>query len=144
MGEIFLRFQGLSLAEWLQVFTVSLLLVMLLILLRRRPTVDLSAILLHFEAIERGQERTEKSLREELARNREESSANSRQSREELTATLNAFAGSLQSRMAEIAGLQKDQLDSFAKQLVLLTQANEQRLERMRETIEQQLRTIQQ
>lgn len=144
MGEIFLRVQGLSLAEWLQVFTVSLLLVMLLILLRRRPTVDLSAILLHFEAIERGQERTEKSLREELARNREESSANSRQSREELTATLNAFAGSLQSRMAEIAGLQKDQLDSFAKQLVLLTQANEQRLERMRETIEQQLRAIQQ
>jgi DNA recombination protein RmuC len=45
--------------------------------------------------------------------------------------------------MSEVAGMQKDQLDSFSKQLLALTQLNEDKLESLRKTIEAQLRAMQ-
>ena len=45
--------------------------------------------------------------------------------------------------MTEIAGLQKNQLDSFSQQLATLTASNETRLERMRSTVEERLRALQ-
>jgi DNA recombination protein RmuC len=39
--------------------------------------------------------------------------------------------------------MQKDQLDSFSKQLLALTRLNEDKLEGLRKTIETQLRAIQ-
>jgi DNA recombination protein RmuC len=43
----------------------------------------------------------------------------------------------------EVAGMQKDQLDSFSKQLLEMTQLNEKKFEAMRKAIETQLRTLQ-
>jgi DNA recombination protein RmuC len=143
MGEIDgIRVLGMSLLEWLQVFAAIVVIVILFLsiaILRRRIDLDFSSLLLRFDSTEKAQDRLERSVRDEIARNREESSASSRQGREEMTATLNAFANSLQSRVTEISGLQKNQLDSFAKQLLILTQTNEQRFEHMRSTIEQRL-----
>ncbi len=115
-----------------------------LMLLLRKSSIDFTPVQPRFDSLDKAQERLEKALREELARNREESSANSRQGREEISNTLTSFANSLQSRMAEISGLQKNQLDSFAKQLMALTQTNEQRLDKMRESVEQRLGALQQ
>jgi DNA recombination protein RmuC len=45
--------------------------------------------------------------------------------------------------MSELAGLQKDQLDIFAGQLKSLTASNEGRMDKLRETLEERLRLIQ-
>ncbi len=81
---------------------------------------------------EKNQERTERALKEEIARNRAEAANNSKQLREEIV-----------NSMTKIANLQKDQLDIFSKQLTTLTQTNEQRMDKMRETVEGRLKLLQ-
>jgi DNA recombination protein RmuC len=79
-----------------------------------------------------GQERLERAVKEESALSRREHSDAMRQ-----------FGDSLQARMAEIATLQTGQFDAFSRQLLALTQSNEQRLERLRETVEERLKLLQ-
>jgi DNA recombination protein RmuC len=95
------------------------------------------------DSLERMLERQERLLREELARNREEAQLSARQGREENTIAVSAFGDSLLKRMSELAGLQKDQLDIFAGQLKSLTASNEGRMDKLRETVEERLRLIQ-
>lgn len=144
MSETALAMQSMHPTGWFLAITVILVLivVLLVILLRKKPAIEFAPLQPRFEVLEKGQERLEKVLREEMARNREEWTTSSRQGREEISSSLNSFAGSLQTRMTGISTLQKDQLDSFAKQLSALTQSNEQRLDKMRETVEQRLSTL--
>jgi len=124
-------------------FLVAGAVVLLLILLKRSSNTKL----LQFEALltsfEKNQERTEKTLKEEIAHNREETSNNSKQLREEVGNSLTSFNESLLNQMKTIASLQKDQLDIFSKQLTNLTQTNEQKLDKMRQTIEERLKLLQ-
>jgi DNA recombination protein RmuC len=95
------------------------------------------------DSLERLLERQERMLREELARNRDEAQLSARQGREENASSVSAFGDSLLKRMSELAGLQKDQLDIFAGQLKNLTASNEGRMDKLRETLEERLRLIQ-
>ena len=108
------------------------LVVFLLMLLRRKAPESLADMKLKMELMERGQERLEKLFREEMGRNREE-----------LSKTLNSFANSLLNRMAEIAHFQKNQLDTFARQLNALTDSNEKKLEGMKNAVEARLKDLQ-
>ena len=65
------------------------------------------------------------------------------QARQELGSALKSSSDSLQMRMVDNIRMQKDQLDSFSKQLVAMAKLNEEKLEAMRQTIENQLRAIQ-
>lgn len=76
--------------------------------------------------------RNEESLRQELARNREETGKN-----------FYHFGEQQLKGMSEIAQMQKNQLDTFSNQLISLTASNEQRLDKMRETVEQKLKELQ-
>ena len=87
--------------------------------------------------------RLERITHEEIAANREEATLNARQARDEMGNSLATFGDSLLSRMSEIANLQKNQLDIFANQINALSQANELRLDKMRETVEQRLKLLQ-
>jgi DNA recombination protein RmuC len=98
---------------------------MQIVLLRRRVTIDLTEIEECFAAVEKTQERLERNVREEIARNREESAGLARQSREELAASLKSVG------------------DTLNHQLVNLTQANSQKLDTMREAVEQRLQRVQ-
>jgi len=136
---------SMPLDDWLLTIVVLLLLIIIAIsimLLRGKSSIGVPDVQARFDLVEKGQERIEKALRDEISRNREESSLSSRQAREEISGTLNTFANALQGRMAEIAGLQKDQLDSFSKQLLALTQSNENKLEAVRNTVESGLKQI--
>jgi DNA recombination protein RmuC len=104
---------------------------------------DSSGLELRIESLERMLERQERTLRDELARNREEAQLSARQGREENTRALSTFGDSQLMRMSEIAGLQKAQLDTFAEQLTHLTSSNEGRMDKMRVTLEERLRLIQ-
>ena len=109
---------------------VALLLVVLIVLqtvsLLRPQGTDLSALDPAFHSMERSNERTERSMRDELGKNRTELLASSRQGREELNQSVKAIGDTLHNRLTS------------------LTQANDQKLERIRSTVEQRLQTLQQ
>ncbi len=88
-------------------------------------------------------DRLERALREELALSRQESAHGDRLAREELGARLAQLTDALLHRMAEISRLQKDQLDSFSKQLAELTALNETKLETLRQSMDRRLQSIQ-
>jgi DNA recombination protein RmuC len=85
-----------------------------------------------FEVLEKGLERLERTFQAELGRNREELSGNFR-----------SFGEAVQKRMLEIASLQKGQLEGFAQQIGTLTASNEQRMDKLRETVELRLKWLQ-
>ncbi len=85
-----------------------------------------------FDQLEKGLERLERTLQDELRRNREELGGNLRQ-----------FAEAVQKRMVDIASLQKGQMEGFTQQLGALTASNEQRLDKLRETVELRLKWLQ-
>jgi DNA recombination protein RmuC len=94
-------------------------------------------------SLKEGMERIERTLRDELGRLREEASSSSRVGREELSGTLKTFGESLANQLAQTGTVQAGQLDSFARQLSLLTTTNETKLEQVRTTVEERLRTLQ-
>lgn len=100
-------------------------------------------VLAQLTSLEKNQEKAERSLREEISKNREESIVQARQAREEMAGSLALSFDSLLSRISEVSNLQKNQLDIFANQLVTLTKSNEERLNRVRDTVETQLKTFQ-
>ncbi|TWJ32471.1 DNA recombination protein RmuC [Geobacter argillaceus] len=112
----------------------------LLVLLLRRGGGETAGRL---DLLDRSLERSERALRDELARLREEMGQQGREGREEQGNALRAFGESLLKRMTDIAGFQKTQLDTFAEQLKTLTQLNEQKLNTLRETVESQLKSLQ-
>ena len=85
-----------------------------------------------FDRLEKGLERLERTFQAELGRNREE-----------LSGSLRLFGDALLKRMVEIASLQKGQLEGFSQQLGNLTASNEQRLDKLRETVELRLKWLQ-
>ncbi len=78
-----------------------------------------------FELLEKSQEKSERTVREEIARNREEAAKNAGMLRTEVA---NSFC-----RLE----------DALRKQITLLTAGNEQRLEKMRDTVEEKLTLLQ-
>jgi len=125
-------------------FGLSCLAVLLLVVvLARLARVRTHTLDGRIETLERLLERQDRMLREEMSRSREESLLAARQGREENSAAVSGLADSLLKRMSEIAGLQKDQLDTFSVQLKTLTASNEGRMDKLRETVEERLRLIQ-
>jgi DNA recombination protein RmuC len=97
-----------------------------------------------FLSLEKSLEHNYRIISNELAKNREESSLNAKQVREELNQSLHFFNESVLSRMADIANLQRSQLDIFSNQLNTLTATNDQRFNQLRKTVEERLLNIQQ
>ncbi|MGI6678216.1 MAG: DNA recombination protein RmuC [Dehalobacterium sp.] len=127
------------------IFILVINFLLLLILLVRKGKQDpyvlkLDAGLL---ALERNQEKLERTIQNELARNREENSSLSKEDRQEMSASIQSFGNLFLGRMTEIASLQKDQLEVFSRQLTSLTQINEDKLDKMRLTLEERLAFIQ-
>ena len=123
---------------------ILLLLVLAAVLfLLRRPPGGSTDLLLRVEAMKSALETLDRRLGEESALSRESASRSAGQEREELQRGLRASGDSLQARLAEIASLQRGQLDSFAAQLAAVTQSTGERLDRMRDAVEGKLASIQ-
>ncbi len=117
--------------------------VSMVILLRRKGGGDSPTFIACFDSVEKGLDRCERSLRDEIARNRGEATLVARHGREETGNALKSFGDSLQTNMANIAGLQKDQLEAFTARLARLTDSNENRLDALRNVIDGKLKQIQ-
>jgi len=124
------------------IFSIATL-ILVYILIKRKPDDPADKLQELFKAIEDRQNQTEIRIKDEIARNREETTSSAKYAREELSKTLRDSSDSLLRRMTENAGMQKDQLDSFSKQLSELTKRNEEKIESMRKTLENQLRALQ-
>ena len=110
-------------------------LILAVVLLRRSPGVD-KELLARLDRLER-------QLREASERSRQDGAWQAKALREELAATTNQYNEAVLRRLAENAGQQGEQLASFAKQLQFLTQSNELRLDRLRQTLETQVQALQ-
>lgn len=91
----------------------------------------------------KNQERIESGVKEEIACNRAELKSSAKEEREELRTILCSFENSLLNRLKESENSQKNQLDTFSRQLSMLTQLNEQKLEKVREVVEIRLKSLQ-
>jgi DNA recombination protein RmuC len=123
---------------------VAGVLILLFILLKRSPDTRRT---LQFEtqlsSLEKTQEKTERTLKEEIAKNRDESSGNAKHLREEVSNSLKSLNDSLLKQMTNISELQEGRFKTFSGQLADLTQTNEQKLDKMRNTVEERLKLLQ-
>ncbi|OPY91104.1 MAG: RmuC family protein [Syntrophus sp. PtaU1.Bin208] len=99
--------------------------ILLLVLVFRKIPVDPNFLAELSGLIERSNERVERTVRDEISRNREESANALRQSREELAGTLKGVG------------------DTLHQQLMSLTRINEEKLETLRLSVEEKLQAIQ-
>jgi DNA recombination protein RmuC len=118
-------------------------LILLFVLIRRKSDDVVKKIATDIDALGNIHNNTERMVKDEIARNREESSANAKQAREELSGSLKDSSDSLLKRMTENAGMQKDQLDSFSRLLGDMTKINEEKFDAMRATVDSRLRELQ-
>lgn len=87
---------------------------------------------------------SERRLQADFAEFRQEFSQISRQNREELSGAIQRLTETLIQSIGQLSQMQKNQLDTFSQQLVHLTQSNLQKLEALRETLENRLAILQQ
>ncbi|MGB6121919.1 MAG: DNA recombination protein RmuC, partial [Bacteroidota bacterium] len=134
-------------AEIFPIATVLLLLLLTILsvvsFIRASRTASSNRLESLIAGLNEGIERLERALREEFGRNREESGAGGRQLREEVTASVKSSGETIAARIADMATLQSTQLETFGNQLTNLTNSLQQRLEAVRETVEQRLKMLQ-
>ncbi len=90
-----------------------------------------------------GQDRTERLLREEMERGREEAGRTALRLREELGGLVRAWGDTAVDNIGRLGLQQKNQLDIFSQQLALLTGSNEKRMVELRDAVDTRLRSLQ-
>lgn len=114
---------------------VALLIVvvaLMLVLLRKVTRSDPAALFTRLDAFDKAQERIEHTVRDEVARSREESGKTAREQRQELTESFTTFGDAVVQRMTDAAVMQKGQLDAFSGQLATFAKASGERLDAVR------------
>jgi len=106
---------------------------------RKQTSQDILKLKDQLNLMENGFQTLLMAFRDESTQNRNESTQNARMNREESAAALRNMTDGLLQRMTENAGMQKDQLDSFARQLVALTRLHDEKSEAIRNVIDSQL-----
>lgn len=117
-----------NMIEVLLIVTLLLLLVivaMQVLLLRKKVGIDLSPVEGALKSVEQSYDRSERVVREEIARNRQEGAQEAQSSRQEFAAALKGTG------------------DTLNRQHAATAHSNDQKLEQMRQTIEHRLQTIQ-
>ena len=139
----------------LRIWRIELLLVVILLVLvvimllairmsRRLPADGFSVLRERLGGSDQRLHHLEEAVRDEADRSRQEAAGNARLIREELRGAVRDSGDSLLMRMAENAGMQKNQLDSFSRQLMDMTRLHEEKFEALRHSVESRLRDLQQ
>lgn len=128
------------LAQTVLEIIIVVLLILLLLQGRKNRSSDLAS---SFASIEKSQEKTERMIKEEIVRSRDEDGNNARRLRDEVNTSLKMLGDSLLARLTENATLQSNQFDTFSNQINVLTRSNEQKLDKMRDTFEERLILLQ-
>ena len=121
----------------------AFLFILFWMILKRKTKNTFSAVDEQLMPLEKRQAHLEHVVKDEIARNREETANSDKRTREELSQSLKGSSDSLLMRLTEHLCMHKNQLDSFSKQLGEMTKLNQEKLEQMRNTVERQLRVLQ-
>jgi len=140
----FIARYAMELAAGVAILLMLTTLILLIILMRRKPEDAIAKLHAVLADLHVKQQRLENVVKDEITQNRQETAVGAQMARQELTAALKLSGESIQQRLLENFRIQKDQLDSFAKHLVAMAKLNEEKIEAMRQTMEMQLRTLQQ
>jgi len=118
------------------ILIVTLILIVAVLVLQvwliKRGSVDLSPLAGKLDALQGLQERTDRSVRGEIAQFRAEMKTGAHQERAELTVSLKSFSDSVEQKMATVRQL----VDEKLKQI---QEDNPRQLDRMRETVDEKL-----
>ncbi len=107
---------------------------------RRRVEVDLSSLEGALNAhVAQALDRTERAVRDEVARNRDESLRASRELREELAGAVKGLGDTLAQQASDASKRQQQQLGELGGHVARLAEANESKLEALREAVLKQL-----
>jgi DNA recombination protein RmuC len=106
--------------------------VLLLLLLKKASQSDPSMIASRLDALEKAHERTERTVREEIAQSRDELGKAAREQRQELTEAFKMFGDSVVHRIMDVATMQKGQFDTFSDHLASFAKASGERLDGVR------------
>jgi len=109
----------------------------------RKGTAESSRIQFYLESLERNHERLDRLIREEMCRIRDDASAHAQQTRNDVAGELKNFGDGVQKVVADMVQFQKSHLETSASQMNLLTKNSEERIERIRETVDVKLKQIQ-
>ena len=134
---------ALELTLGFAILLVLAVLILVVILIRRNPQDIITRLNGNFVSLMKQQERLELVVKDEIRRNRQESSHSARQARLELGETLKLSNESTRRLLLSNFQIQKDQLDSFSRQLVEVARLNEEKIEALRRTMLTQLQTLQ-
>ncbi len=121
--------------ELILIIIILILLVIgfvLLYLRAGRDFVDLTPLINKLDMLQNFQERTDRSVRDEIAKFREEMKTGAHQERAELTVSLKSFSDSVEQKMTAVGQL----VDEKLKQI---QEDNTRQLDRMRETVDEKL-----
>lgn len=104
-------------------------LAILIMILRKTSCSEVAALTPRLDAFGKAQERTERTVREEVAQNRDELGKAAREQRGELADALKLFGDSVAQRMIDVAAIQKGQLDAFSERLASFAKASGEQLD---------------
>jgi DNA recombination protein RmuC len=124
-------------------FLLAAVVIILLRLLQKSPEAGLAILASRLDALEKAQERTERAIKDEVARNRDELGKAAKELRQEVIATLKGITEATTKTMGELANIQKAQLEAISIAIEKLSELNEKKLEAVRLTLEDKLHSIQ-
>ena len=136
----------MSLIEIVGIVTAVLVLlavILILFSLKRRAGADLSPLQTRLDSLEKGQERGARELRDEFARNRDETAGQSSVLRQEVETSLKGVSDSVTQLIIGQTQVQQGQMDTFGDRLGKMVEANEKKSDALREAVEQKLTQIQ-
>jgi len=107
------------------VILMAVMVTMLAFVLRRTTPTDLSPLLARTQTLETLQERTERVVKDEISRSRQESADQSRGLREEVQSVFKNSTDSLVQSVDKISVAQQHRLEDFAEQLIALKQSGD-------------------
>jgi len=122
---------------------VSIISIALILIILKKPSSQNGKINETLLLIDKNQERVEKSVKDEISRNRTESNENEKLTREEIRNSFKSFSDSTDKRMADFSITQAANFEAFSKKLSELTEKNEIKMEQVRLTVEGKLENIQ-
>ena len=110
-----------------------------------RDSVDIAPLINKMDTLRDFQERTDRSVRDEISRSRTETQTQAQQERTELAQSFKSFEGSLQVRLAELTSVTEKKIEAVRlvvdEKLKQIQEDNSRQLDRMRETVDEKLQS---
>lgn len=128
----------------MEIFLLTILIllsVVIFVLMFKNKSTDNTKLLT--EIIEKNSEKVEKTLKDEISTNRKEATGVNKETREEISKSIKDFGDSVNKQILALNEAQNKNFQGFSEKLGEVIEKNDQKMEKVRETIEKRLENIQ-